>query len=77
MITPDQCKAARLLLGWDFSQLSSAASLYYHTVISFECCGGKSHTRTRQKLRAAFESAGVEFTEDGRVPGVRLRKTSE
>ena len=65
MISPAQCKAARQLLGWDFSQLSGAASLYYLTVTSFECCSGKAHPKTLQKLRSAFEVAGIEFHADG------------
>ncbi len=78
MVTSAQCKAARQLLGWDFGQLSRSASLYYHTVISFECCSGQAHSKTRQKLRTAFESAGVEFFHDADgLPQVRLRKAEE
>ena len=74
MITPAQCKAARQLLGWDFAQLSSAASLYYLTITSFESCSGGAHQRTRKKLRTAFEGAGIEFHADG---SARLREDGE
>ena len=73
MITPAQCKAARLLLGWDFGQLSISASLYYLTVTSFESCSGKSHPKTRRNLRAAFESAGIVFDTENGSPTRRLK----
>ncbi|MEI7610066.1 MAG: hypothetical protein WCJ64_22000 [Rhodospirillaceae bacterium] len=47
------------------------------TIHYFELGQSKPRLVTLEKLRAAFESAGVEFTGDGGVPEVRLRKTSE
>ena len=75
MITPEQCKAARELLRWDFGRLAVAASLTITTTIDFECHGAKTQKRTRQKLRAAFEAAGLEFAPEGdEEPLVRLKQ---
>ena len=74
MITTAQCQSGRKLLRWNMTQLATAAELGMQSVVSFET--GASQLRlTAEKLRNAFEAAGVEFfTEaDGR-PGVRLRK---
>ena len=72
MITPEQCKCARELLGWNSEELAVAASLSVTTVIEFEF-GANALKRTRRKLRAAFEAAGIEFAADGdEGPKVRL-----
>ena len=71
-----QSRAARGLLGWSPSRLAAEANLSAPTVKRFE---GESALRVsdaaRSALRAALESAGVEFIEEnGGGPGVRLRK---
>ena len=72
MITSEQSKCARELLGWDSEQLAVAASLTATTVVEFEF-GANALKRTRRKLRAAFEAAGIEFAADGdEGPKVRL-----
>ena len=76
-LTGHQCRDARCLLGWSQRQLSPAAGVTKPTICSFEARGGKSSSRDvrrADKLRAAFEAAGIEFT-DGDSPGVRLRKS--
>ena len=72
MITAAQCKAARELLGWDYGQLAEAAGSNLHTAIAFEMGRNRPRRATREKLRAAFEAAGVVFP-DGDVPVARLR----
>jgi transcriptional regulator with XRE-family HTH domain len=74
MITPEQCRAARKLLGWSIAQLATAAGLGIHGVVTFEATNSQSRHATRIKLRDALESAGIEFlAEDAGGPGVRLR----
>ena len=46
------------------------------TVTRFENGHSEGYPATLQKIRAALEAAGVEFT-NGDAPGVRLRKKAE
>ena len=72
-----QVKAARALLAWSQTALASASGVSIPTIGRLEkddgLIGGRPETE--EKLRAALESAGVEFiAENGGGPGVRLRK---
>ena len=71
-LTPIQCKMARVAVGFGVRELAEAANVAPSTVTRFEG-GGGVHVRTIEAMRAALESAGVEFT-NGDAPGVRLRK---
>jgi predicted transcriptional regulator len=74
-----QIKAARALLAWSQEELSLAADVSIPTVKRLEALDGPVGGRdeTGFKLRAALESAGVEFIdENGGGAGVRLRKPS-
>ena len=75
MITPAQCKAARELLGWSWTQLARASGALQSTILVFELGTAKTRPATFVKLRTALEAAGIEFIpENGGGPGVRLRK---
>jgi DNA-binding XRE family transcriptional regulator len=76
LITVEQIRAARGLLGWSQTKLAERAGLSLPTVKRVEAQRGpKVSTEAREKLRRALESGGVEFIrEDGGGPGVRLRK---
>jgi hypothetical protein len=70
-------KAARSLLAWSQEQWAAKASVSVPTIKRLEAqdglIGGRSDTAT--KIRAALETAGVEFIdENGGGPGVRLRQ---
>ena len=67
-----QCRAARGLVDWSQEQLASAAEIGIQTVIGFESGRRVPRASTVAAVRAALESAGVEFS-DGDSPGVRLR----
>jgi hypothetical protein len=76
VITGDQVKAARKLLGWTRTRLANRAKLLTaYTVLKAEDGAPESPpTEVQWKaMREALESAGVEFI-DGEAPGVRLRK---
>jgi len=82
-VTPDQVKAARLLLGWSMSRLGMRSGTSVHTVKSFEQTGrvAAMYGRTDQvdavaAIRTTLEAAGVEFT-NGDEPGVKLRKLDQ
>jgi transcriptional regulator with XRE-family HTH domain len=76
MLTVEQLRAARGLLGWSQSKLAERAGLSLPTVKRVEInLGPRVSEEARNKLRRALESAGVEFIdENGGGPGVRLRK---
>ena len=76
MLTIEQIRAARGLLGWSQSKLAERAGLSLPTVKRVEIdLGLRVSEEARNKLRRALESAGVEFIdENGGGPGVRLRK---
>ena len=76
MISVEQLRAARGLLGWSQSELAARAGLSLPTVKRVE---GQSKARAsdeaRIKLQRALEAAGIEFiAENGGGAGVRLRK---
>ena len=76
MITSEQLRAARGLLGWSQSDLAAQAGLSLPTVKRLETgTGSRVSNEARDKLQQALEAAGVEFlAENGGGLGVRFRK---
>jgi hypothetical protein len=73
-ITPAQCRMARAAVALGVRDLAAAADVSTNTIARFER-GETLLPRTGAAIRAALESAGVEFiAENGGGPGVRLRK---
>jgi transcriptional regulator with XRE-family HTH domain len=72
MITGEQVRAARKLLGWSQLTLALEAGLNQTTVVKFERGEGRSSVLSASAIRRTLEGAGVEFLEDEH--GVRLRK---
>ena len=68
-----QVRAARGMLNWSRDRLSAESGVPKRTLAGFE--GGETAPRagTIDAIRAAFEAAGVEFT-NGDALGVRLVK---
>lgn len=74
MISPEQCRAARGLLGWSQGELASRADVSRQSVAHFEG-GGTLGINNIAGLRQAFEDAGVEFIEEnGGGAGLRFRE---
>ena len=71
-IQPNQCKAARDLLGWKQSELSEKSSIGESTIADFERGAREPMDRTLRDIRVAFEIAGVKFINDGEWVGVKL-----
>ena len=70
-------RAARALLRWEQRDLAGASSVSLPTIKRLESRPGimAAHMSTVAALRKTLEAAGVEFIdENGRGPGVRLRK---
>jgi len=77
MVLPVQSKMARVAVGWGVRDLAAAAAVSPDTVSRLER-GENLNARTVNAIRAALESAGVEFiAENGGGAGVRLRKITE
>lgn len=65
IISPEQCRAARAVLGMTVAALYEASGAALNTVVKFEK-GGEVRAATADRLRAAFEARGVTFAADGR-----------
>src|SRR3954452_15581012 len=69
-LTPEQCRRARELLGWNMLDLAEASGVRMVALMKLEE-GRKPPAASKvEKVRRAFEEAGVEFLPEG---GVRLR----
>jgi predicted transcriptional regulator len=78
MITPEQCRAGRGLLGWSQQELADEAGVGVVTVHQLEAGTSEPRRATLLVVRRAFEKAGVELIdENGGGPGVRLRKSGK
>jgi len=78
LVIARQIKAARSLIGWEQHQLARESGVAISTVRRLEGLHGGicARHRTVEKIRKAFESAGIEFIGDP-DPGVRLRTMRE
>jgi transcriptional regulator with XRE-family HTH domain len=77
MMTIEQLRAARGLLGWSQSELAERAGLSLPTVKRLEGgFGPRVSDEARAKLQRAIEAAGIEFIdENGGGLGVRFRNS--
>ncbi len=75
MITGLQIRSARAALRWTTEELASRSGIASRTVKRIEAEDGapRSSVTTLEKIRKAFEAAGIEFigTPEDR-PGIRL-----
>ena len=76
VVTTEQLRAARALLGWSQSELAARAGLSLPTVKRLEGgFGPRVSDDARSKLQSAIEAAGIQFIEEnGGGLGVRFRK---
>lgn len=79
MLAPDQCKAARAILGWSGDDLAKRAKVSPETVVACETLGSDAKVSTLQKIGRAFAEAGIVLIEDGETSldggaGLRWRK---
>ncbi|WP_024705980.1 helix-turn-helix transcriptional regulator [Martelella sp. AD-3] len=66
---------ARAAVGWGVRDLAKNAGVSADTVSRFER-GEELLPRTLEAIKQALEGAGIVFlNDDGKSPGVRLRKT--
>ena len=75
-IRPDQCRAARALLGWSREQLAKKSKVSMATLADFEAGKRLPYDRTLADVQNALEQAGVVLIpENGGGAGVRLKRT--
>jgi transcriptional regulator with XRE-family HTH domain len=72
MITIEQCRAARGLLGWTQQDLADASGLSKTAINNFEKGHSDIKNESLRAIRAAFENLGIEF-----IAQEGLRKRSE
>lgn len=75
LVTGNQLKAARALLGVEQTELAAKSELHVNTIRKMEAKGASEITSGAdivRRVQSALEAAGVEFLNHGR-PGVRLR----
>lgn len=66
---------ARAALNWSLTDLANAAGVHRNTISNFETGKYAGSEQALDAIRAALESAGVEFIpENGGGAGVRLKK---
>jgi transcriptional regulator with XRE-family HTH domain len=78
MLTAEQCRAARGLLGWSQARLAEEAAVGIVTVHQLEGALARPRRSTLDVIRRAFERAGVIFIDqdDAAGPGVRLSRAT-
>ncbi len=77
MLTGNQLKAARAIVGMSQGQLAKQAGININTVVTMEKQGADLLTNAPDKIEAvknALEKSGVEFLFTDNQPGVRLRR---
>ena len=75
MLHTAQIKAARSLLGWRQQDLSQAADVGLATIQRIEKSDGpvSGNYTTVLRIQAAFEKAGIQFTEEDASGGIGVR----
>lgn len=72
---PAQVRMARAALNWSLADLARASGVHRNTISNFETGKYAGEPEKLAAVRAALETAGVEFiAENGGGVGVRLRK---
>jgi predicted transcriptional regulator len=75
MITSEQVKAARSVVGLSVRGLAAAADMSPFTITRFETGKGGMYAVNMAKVQAVLERAGITFLPDhGEGPGIRWRQ---
>jgi transcriptional regulator with XRE-family HTH domain len=75
VMTPAQVRMARAALSWSLTDLAQASGVDPDTISAIEAGGPAGPPEALAAIGAALEAAGIIFLdEDGKSPGVRLRK---
>lgn len=69
MITPAQSRAGRALIEWSREQLAETSRVAMRTIVDFERGARAPREVTLLAIRAALESAGIQFLDRGDASG--------
>jgi hypothetical protein len=72
-LSPSQAQACRALVVWSRYRLAAASGVPKRKLARFASGDSAPQQRAISEARAAFEAAGVAFT-NGAAPGIRLRR---
>ena len=61
MLTGEQLRAGRAMLGWDQSELAEKANVSLKTIKRMEATSGQINARSTWSVKNALEIAGIEF----------------
>lgn len=73
ILLPQQCRAARGLLGWSQQQLADMSGVAKQTLADFERGARQPYERTLRDVVAALEAAGVICLPAGEDGGAGVR----
>jgi transcriptional regulator with XRE-family HTH domain len=73
MITPQQCRAARALLGWTQLTLADKAKIGVVTLRQFELGANMPRRATIHVIERALSEAGVHFIQEDEAGGAGIR----
>jgi ribosome-binding protein aMBF1 (putative translation factor) len=71
---PEQCRAARAWLDWSQEELAGKASVSLSTVRDFEKGRRVPIPNNLTAMKAALESTGIAFVDDGGTSGITFAK---
>lgn len=74
IITPEQCKVARMFLKWSQEDLSDEVRVTKKTIADFERGARVPYKRTVDDIEEAFKKNGVSFEENDEEFIVKLSK---
>jgi ribosome-binding protein aMBF1 (putative translation factor) len=74
-MTPEQCRAARVWLGWSRDELARQANVSLRTVAAFERAEKTPQANNLAAMRSAIEAAGIRlvFDKSGAAAGILRR----
>jgi DNA-binding XRE family transcriptional regulator len=77
MLTMEQCRGARAMLGWSQGDLANAANVSRQTIADFERGAHIPIANNLSSIVEAFRKAGIDLIpeDDNRGVGVRFRAT--
>ncbi len=75
MLSAEQIRAGRALLGWSARELAEKADLHIATIQRMERCVGAvgGTVKSLQNVEQVFETAGVQFVNENGSVGVVLK----
>lgn len=73
-LSPEQCRAARALLGWTQDELAERAEVSRGTVRGFERGQHVIHRSTATAILRAFEEEGIVLLDSDESGGIGVRR---